>query len=37
MDRRMTGPRTIELLRDGLTEEDLPERREETADNFASL
>lgn len=37
IDRRMTGPRAVELLRDGLTEEDLPERREETADDFASL
>lgn len=37
IDRRITGPRAVELLRDGLTEEDLPERREETADDFASL
>ncbi|WP_186626569.1 helix-turn-helix domain-containing protein [Rhodococcus sp. BP22] len=37
IDRRMTGPRAVELLRDALTEEDLPERREETAEDFASL
>jgi transcriptional regulator with XRE-family HTH domain len=36
-DRRITGPRAVELLRGQLGEADLPPRRTETATDFASL
>lgn len=36
-DRRITGPRAVELLRGQLEEADLPPRRAETAIDFASL
>ena len=36
-DRRVTGPRAVELLRGQLEEADLPPRRAETAVDFASL
>lgn len=37
IDRRMTAGRAVELLRGALVEEDLPDRRKETAEDFASL
>ncbi|MDN5854534.1 MAG: helix-turn-helix domain-containing protein [Actinomycetia bacterium] len=36
VDRRITGPRAVELLRGQLAEADLPPRRAETAIDFAS-
>lgn len=37
IDRKMTAGRAVELLRGALAEDDLPERRKETAEDFASL
>lgn len=37
IDRRMTAGRAVELLRGALVEDDLPDRREESAEDFASL
>ncbi|NMO04017.1 ImmA/IrrE family metallo-endopeptidase [Gordonia sp. TBRC 11910] len=37
VDRRMPAARVVELLRDGLTEDELPPQRLETATDYASL